>query len=267
VHLVPNPNVPTSETGTRHRTAERVARSIDVPVLSVSEDMSTIAVYVGATKRVLEDSARLVARANQGLATLERYKARLDEVTGALNALEVEDMVSARDVAAVLQRSEMVRRIADEIDLTLLELGVDGRLLRLQLDELTHDLEDERWSIIHDYASGSDEGEVDDALAEMADLGNDTLLDARAVLAVLHRIGVDLDQGVQPRGYRILSRLPKLPESVVDELIEQFGSLDKIMRATHDSLEQVHGVDAERARAIKEGLARLTESSILEQYR
>src|SRR5438552_5561654 len=93
VHLVPNPNVPTTETGTRHRTAERVARSIDVPVISVSEDMSVIAVYRGDLKHPLEPVPRLVTRANQALQTLERYKTPLDAVTSSLSASEVEDMV------------------------------------------------------------------------------------------------------------------------------------------------------------------------------
>src|SRR5207248_7947434 len=126
VHLVPNPNVPTSDTGTRHRTAERVARSIDVPVISVSEDLSIIAVYRHEQKHQLEGIPRLLNRANQALQTLERYKNRLDMVTGSLSALEVEDLVTVRDVVTVLQRAEMVRRIAEEIEGYVVELGEDG---------------------------------------------------------------------------------------------------------------------------------------------
>src|SRR5438094_5713164 len=148
VHLVPNPNVPTSETGTRHRTAERVARSIDVPVISVSEDMQVIAVYVDDEKYPLEPIPRLLNKANQALSTLERYKSRLDGVSGALSALDVEDLVTLRDVAAVLQRNEMVRRIAEEIDSYIVELGADARLIRLQLDELLGDVEDDRYFVV-----------------------------------------------------------------------------------------------------------------------
>jgi diadenylate cyclase len=151
VHLVPNPNVPTSETGTRHRTAERVARSIDVPVISVSEDMSLVAVYRHDLKHPLEPIPRLLNRANQALQTLERYKNRLDTVSGSLSALEVEDLVTVRDVVTVLQRAEMVRRIAEEIDGYIVELGVDGRLVLLQLDELMGGVEDDRRLVIRDY--------------------------------------------------------------------------------------------------------------------
>ena len=164
VHLVPNPNVPTSETGTRHRTAERVARSIDVPVISVSEDMSVIAVYHGDDKHPLEPIPRLLNRANQALQTLERYKNRLDAVSGSLSALEVEDLVTVRDVVTVLQRTEMVRRIAEEIEGYIVELGVDGRLVRLQLEELMGGVEDDRRLVIKDYFHDDQDWHLADAM-------------------------------------------------------------------------------------------------------
>ena len=267
VHLVPNPNVPTSETGTRHRTAERVARSIDVPVLSVSEDMGVIAVYVGPFKHVLQEIPRLLARSNQALQTLERYKSRLDDVSSALSSLEVEDLVTLRDVAAVLQRNEMVRRIAEEIDSYIVELGVDARLVRLQLDELMGDVEDDRYYVIQDYLHEGP-GRIDDALEALAELSTEELLDLRAVAATLHLPGggADLDRPLQPRGFRLLAKVPRLPEGVVDHIIDRFGSLQKIMRATIDDLDDVEGVGEVRARAIKDGLSRLTETSILDRY-
>jgi len=267
VHLVPNPNVPTSETGTRHRTAERVARSIDVPVISVSEDMGVIAVYVGPFKHVLQEIPRLLARSNQALQTLERYKSRLDDVSSALSSLEVEDLVTLRDVAAVLQRNEMVRRISEEIDSYIVELGADARLVRLQLDELMGDVEDDRYYVIQDYLN---EGpwQIDDALEALAELSTEELLDLRAVAATLHLPGggADLDRPLQPRGFRLLAKVPRLPEGVIDHIIDRFGSLQKIMRATIDDLDDVEGVGEVRARAIKEGLSRLTETSILDRY-
>ncbi|HEX6569968.1 MAG TPA: DNA integrity scanning diadenylate cyclase DisA [Acidimicrobiales bacterium] len=268
VHLVPNPNVPTSETGTRHRTAERVARSIDVPVVSVSEDMAIIAVYVGGEKHPLEAIPRLLVRANQALQTLERYRDRLDGVTASLSALEVEDLVTVRDVVNVLQRTEMVRRIADEIAGDIVQLGVDGRLVKLQLEELMGGVEDDRRLVMLDYFTAETEWHLDQAMAALADMSTEELLDSTAVGSTLQIPGttVDLDDNVQPRGYRLLSRIPRLPESVVDRIVGQFGSLQKIMRATIDDLDDVTGVGQVRARAIKDGLARLAESSILDRY-
>src|SRR5881398_834858 len=166
VHLVPNPNVPTSETGTRHRTAERVARSIDVPVISVSEDMSVIAVYRGDNKHPLEPIPRLLNKANQALSTLERYKSRLDTVSASLSALEVEDLVTMRDVVTVLQRAEMVRRIAEEIDGYIVELGADGRLVLLQLEELMGGVDDDRRHVIRDYFRERSNWPLDSAMAK-----------------------------------------------------------------------------------------------------
>src|SRR6266550_3025298 len=177
VHLVPSPNVPTSETGTRHRTAERVARSIDVPVISVSEDMSVIAVYRGDMKHPLEPIPRLLNRANQALQTLERYKNRLDTVSGALSALEVEDLVTVRDVVTVLQRAEMVRRIAEEVEGYVVELGEDGRLLLLQLEELMGGVDDDRRHVIKDYFREESRWHLDNALTTLSDLSTEELLD------------------------------------------------------------------------------------------
>ena len=268
VHLVPNPNVPTSETGTRHRTAERVARSIPVPVVAVSEDMQVINVYVGDEKYPLEAIPRLLNKANQALSTLERYKHRLDTVQSGLNALEVEDLVTLRDVVTVLLRTEMVRRIAEEIELTIIELGDDGRLVRLQLEELMGGVADDRRLVIRDYFHEEPDYQLEEALTVLAELDTDDLLDLKQVATSLHLGigGTDLDVGMQPRGYRLLSKIPRLPEAVVDRIVGRFGGLQKLMRATIDDLDDVEGVGETRARAIREGLSRLAESSILDRY-
>lgn len=268
VHLVPDPHVPTSETGTRHRTAERVARSIDVPVISVSEDQQVITVYRRDEKHPLEAIPRLLNRANQALSTLERYKNRLDTVSAALSALEVEDLVTLRDVVAVLQRTEMVRRIAEELEGSVIELGVDGRLVRLQLEELMAGVEDDRRLVLKDYVHEEATWHSDEALVALADLGTDDLLDLKIVAAMLRLPGggAELETSVAPRGIRLLSRVPRLPEPVVDGIAERFGSLQKLLRASISDLADLDDVGEERARVIKEALSRLAETSILDRY-
>ncbi|MDP9442026.1 MAG: DNA integrity scanning diadenylate cyclase DisA [Actinomycetota bacterium] len=268
VHLVPDPKVPTSETGTRHRTAERVARSIDVPILSVSEELSLIAVYRRDRKHVLDPIPRLLARANQGLQTLERYKARLDAVSSSLSALEVEDLVTVRDVVTVLQRAEMVRRIAEELDGYIVELGVDGRLVLLQLEELMGGVEDDRRLVIKDYFHGQPRWHLDQAMEALATCTTEDLLDLKTVAGVLHLPpeATELEASLQPRGYRLLSKIPRLPDTVVDRIVNRFGNLQKILRATLDDLDDVEGVGSSRARAIKDGMTRLAETSILDRY-
>jgi len=268
VHLVPNPNVPTSETGTRHRTAERVARSINVPVISVSEDMGIINVYIGDEKHPLAPTPRLLDRANQALQTLERYKNRLDEVSASLSALEVEDLVTIRDVVVLLQRMEMVLRIADEIEADIVELGTDGRLVRLQLEEVMGGVGDERRLVVLDYFHEDAGWHLEESMTGLSELETDDLLDLKRVASTLHLpAGVnDLDAPLEPKGFRLLARIPRLPDSIVHHIVDRFGSLAKIMRATIDDLDEVEGVGETRARAIKEGLSRLAETSILDNY-
>jgi diadenylate cyclase len=270
VQLVPDPAIPTSESGTRHRTAERTSRQTGLPVISVSQSMHIVAIYVGDIRYVLENTGDILGRANQALATLERYKLRLDEVSGTLSALEIEDLVTVRDVAAVAQRLEMVRRIAGEIEGYVVELGAEGRLLSLQLDELVSGVDVDRELIVRDYLppptrKGRD---VASAVAELDALGSVELLDLGSVARALgYSAGGDvLDQAISPRGYRLLAKVPRLPATVVDRLVDHFGSLQKLLAAGIDDLQAVEGVGDARARTVREGLSRLAESSILERY-
>ena len=270
VHLVPSPVVPTTETGTRHRTAERVARSIDVPVVAVSEDMGVITMYRGGHKHPLESIPRLLGRANQALQTLERYRHRLDTVTNALSSLEIEDLVTVRDVVAVLQRAEMVSRIADEVTGYVVELGSDGRLVHLQLEELMAGVEDDRRHVIRDYLRGPTPAVVDSAVRGLHEMSTETLLDVKAVAALLHLSGgdeaLDPDASVQPVGYRLLAKVPRLAESMIRKIVTRYGNLQDILAATVDDLDGVDGVSRQTASTVKEGLSRLAETSILDRY-
>ncbi len=271
VHLMPDPTIPTDESGTRHRTADRVSRQVTLPVISVSQSMNLIALYIAGVRHVLEDSGAILSRANQALATLERYKLRLDEVSGTLSALEIEDLVTIRDVSAVAQRLEMVRRIAREIEGYVVELGSDGRLLALQLDELIAGVEPDRELVARDYLppqSGRQTRGVPDVLTELNTLSATELLDLTTVARALGYSGGSdtLDAAVSPRGFRLLAKVPRLPGLVIERLVEHFGGLQKLLAASIDDLQAVEGVGESRARSVREGLSRLAESSILERY-
>jgi diadenylate cyclase len=269
VHLVPDPSIPTDESGTRHRTAERVAKQTGHPVISVSQSMRIIGLYVAGVRYVLDDSAAILSRANQALATLERYKLRLDEVAGTLSALEIEDLVTVRDAMAVVQRLEMVRRIADEISGYVIELGTDGRLLALQLDELMAGVDEDRTLVVRDYMpTARRQRTVEDVLCELNQLSGTDLLD---LVSVAKASGFPsttdaLEGAVSPRGYRLLAKVPRLPGAVIERLVDHFGGLQRLLGATVDDLQAVDGVGDARARSVREGLSRLAESSILERY-
>ena len=268
VHLMPDHRIHSEETGTRHRTADRVARQTGYPVISVSQSMQIIAAYVGGTRHVLEGSGQILSRANQALATLERYKLRLDEVSSTLSALEIEDLVTVRDVAVVAQRLEMVTRIAREVEDYVLELGTDGRLLSLQLEELVTGVDAERELVIRDYLpTGKRSRTPQELLTTLGSLSATDLVDAASVAKALS-LGTSehLDGPVAPRGFRLLTKVPRLPATVVDRLVEHFGTLQMLLSAGVDDLQAVDGVGELRARSVREGLSRLAESSILERY-
>jgi diadenylate cyclase len=245
-----------------------VAKQTGFPVISVSQSMQIIAAYVGETRHVLEDSGQILSRANQALATLERYKLRLDEVSATLSALEIEDLVTVRDVAVVAQRLEMVTRIAREIDDYVLELGTDGRLLALQLEELITGVDIERELVIRDYVpSRKRSRDPDELLTKLEGLSATDLVDPASVARVLGiGAGEHLDGAVAPRGYRLLTKVPRLPAGVVEGLVDHFGTLQKLLSAGIDDLQAVEGVGELRARSVREGLSRLAESTILERY-
>ncbi len=295
VHLMPSASIPTTETGTRHRTAERVARSVDVPVMSISAAMGIVTVYRGDDRHTLQPASRLHERVSQALQTLQRFRHRFDLAVTALSVLEVEDTVTVRDVAAVLQPAELVVRITEEIEIALVELGDDGRLLRLQLDELVDGVDQVRRLVVRDYsrcspggsagsgaAANGDEGtagsaphgaplrsaDLDRCLVDLGRLSTDELLDPRrvAVAIGISTSKVDLDAPLEPHGYRLLHRLPRFPEAVVDRIVEHFSGLQRIMRASVHELEEVGGVGESRARSVKDGLARLAEANILDRY-
>ena len=269
VHLMPDSSIPSEESGTRHRTAERVAKQTGYPVISVSQSMRIIGLYVNGRRHVLDDSAAILSRANQALATLERYKQRFDEVSGTLSALEIEDLVTVRDAMTVIQRLEMVRRISDEIEGYVIELGTDGRLLALQLDELLAGVDEERTLVIRDYLPGGfDRKNLAIGLEALDGISPAELLDLGAVTRALGypTSAESYDTAVSPRGFRLLGKVPRLPGAVVDRIVEHFGGLQALLSATVEDLQAVDGVGDTRARSVREGLSRLAESSILERY-
>ena len=268
-HLMPDPAIPTEESGTRHRTAQRVALQTGFPVISVSQSMRIVSLYVLDRRHVLQSSGELLSRANQAIATLERYKARLDEVSNALSALEIEDLATVRDAAIVSQRLEMVRRIADEVTGQVVELGTDGRLLALQLEELMAGADADRELIARDYVPtgrrGRSPGQV---LTELAALSATDLLDLTLVAKAmgLPSSAEALDAAVSPRGHRLLARVPRMPGMILDRVVEHFGGLQKLLAASVEDLQVVDGVGDTRARAMREAISRLAEVSIIDRY-
>jgi diadenylate cyclase len=268
VQLMPDPTILSHETGTRHRTAERVSKQTDALVIAVSQRREVVSLYVDGAKYILEDIPVVLAKANQALATLDKYRTRLDQVSTRLTALEFEGGVTLHDVLTVMQRSELVTRMAVEIERYIVELGSEGRLIEMQLEETMVGAAAEKAALVHDYlAEYSDEGFAS-SLDQVGRLAHQDLLDFGCLAELL---GYDrklntLDYSVSPRGYRIMGRIPRLPKLVVSEIVKEFGGLDELLAATDAELEAIEGVGEIRAKDIREGLRRLQEINLVDRY-
>jgi diadenylate cyclase len=268
VQLTPDPTISSAETGTRHRTAERVAKQTSALVVSVSQQRDTVTLYVGELRYQLEDIADVLAKTNQATSTLETYRKRLDQVSTRLTALEFQNAAMLDDVLVVLQRAELTLRMAYEVDRSVIELGREGRLIEMQLAELTETVPRERFAVVRDYeVSGTAEG-TERVLARLATLSQPRLLEFDSLaMALGYPDDVNpMDHAVQARGWRALRQVPRIGEALVGNVVEAFPSLDAIVRATLRDLESVDGMDAGRAKDVREGLRRLQEHNLADRY-
>jgi len=267
VQLMPDPTIPSAETGTRHRTAERVAKQTDALVISISQQRETVTVFVGQTRYQLEPIADVLAKTNQALATLETYRTRLEQVLTRLTALEFQNAVMLDDVLVTVQRAELTTRMAEEIERACVELGEEGRLIRMQLEELVADVPDEKAALVYDYHADGGAERTRESLEALAALPYDQLLEFELLAVLGYPATVNpLDHAVSPRGYRVLSHIPRLPDSVVRRVVSNLAGLEGIVRASQRELEAVEGVGTVRAREIREGLRRLQEHNLVDRY-
>ena len=268
VQLMPDPTILSMETGTRHRTAERVAKQTKALVIAISQRRDVVSLYMEGIKYILQDIPTVLSKANQGLATLEKYRARLDQVASRLTALEFAGGVVLYDVLSVLQRAELVTRMASEVERYIIELGSEGRLIEMQLEETVVGVMGDRSALVRDYSAVDTEQDHENQLAELASLPHTELLDFGRLAELLgyDRKTNTLDFPVAPRGYRALFRVPRLPRLVAQKVVNHFGDLEALLAASDADLEAVEGVGEARAKEIREGIRRLQEVDFVDRY-
>lgn len=268
VQLMPDPTILSMETGTRHRTAERVSKQTKALVIAISQRRDVVSLYIEGIKYILEDIPTVLSKANQGLATLDKYRSRMDQVSGRLTALEFAGGVALYDVLSVLQRAEMVTRMATEVERYIIELGAEGRLIEMQLEETVVGTMTERAALVRDYCAVDSERTIERALNELAAVEHTELLDFGRLAELLgyDRKTNTLDFAVMPRGYRALGDVPRLPRLVAQKVVNHFGDLESLLAASDADLEAVDGVGETRAKEIREGLRRLQEVDMVDRY-
>jgi diadenylate cyclase len=264
--LVPDPSIYSSETGMRHRTAERVAKQTGNLVIAISQRRNVITLYHGQLRYALRDIGVILTKANQAIQTLEKYKLVLDKSIATLGALELEELVTFKEVMQVLHRFEMVLRIKDEINDYVNELGAEGHLIRLQLAELLTGLEEEAVLLIKDYANDK---AVDPfpILKQLQDLSSFELLEDSILFKLLgYSTFTNIESPVMPRGYRMLNKIPRLPTIIIENLVTTYKNLKLILRASVEQLDEVDGIGEVRAKKIIEGLKRLQDQLLIDRH-
>jgi diadenylate cyclase len=255
--LSPDPGLETSETGLRHRTGQRTAQQTGDLVIAVSERRRVVSLYQGPYgPHILEDIGVVLSKANSALATLEKFTRRLRDETRILTVHEYDGAVTLREVVAAIGTFEYSARIADEIEAYVRELGSEGRLVEMQLEEAFHGVREQYDALLRDYVEeGVDCREVRKRLREFS---SEQLSDPVEITQLLGygSVGQTENFYVKPRGYRQLVQVPRLPRKVAENLIQEFGSLEGLLDATEAELDEVEGVGQARARAIHRRLER-----------
>jgi len=266
--LIPDPAIASSETGIRHRTAERVAKQTNTLVVSISQRRNIITLYQGDIRYSLKEISAILTRANQAIQTLERYKTVLDQAFTNLGAAEFEHSVTLQEVSNVIQRAEMVRRVRDEIRRYISELGSEGRLIEMQLEELVGRSEEDTALLLKDYVREPDDEKIRDILSTLRKLSSEELLDHQHLIRSLGytHLGSMTDEIAHTRGYRILHRIPRLPTVIINNLIEHFGTLSHIRSAGLEELDEVDGIGEVRARTIMQGLRQIEEQLFIDRH-
>ena len=245
--LIPSPEISTNETGTRHRT-----------------------IFKGDLRYVLQDSSKVITKANQALQTAEKYKKVFDDKLNLLNEYEFNDIVTLQNVIVCIQRAEMVLKVVDEVKRAIYELGEEGRLFQMQLDELFGNLAIEETLIIKDYIISikkqNSEKTVDKALSSIRKLEREDLMKSQLIAKILGYEDFDNYEEVNvfTRGYRILSKIPRMPNNIVENLVKSFKSFQHIIQADIPALDEVEGIGEIRAKAIKQSLKRMQEQFIFD---
>ncbi|TKH46275.1 DNA integrity scanning diadenylate cyclase DisA [Paenibacillus sp. FSL R10-2782] len=265
--LIPDSSISSIETGIRHRTAERVAKQTGKLVVSISQRRNIITLYQGTLRYALKEIGVILTKANQAIQTLEKYRSVLGQASTNLTASEFEELVTMPEVVNVIQRIEMVLRIKMEIKRFINELGNEGRLISMQMDELVSNIEEEAWLLYKDYAKDDSDEKIRGIILGLKRSTDDELLDANHIVRLLGypSSAATSEEYIVARGYRVLNKIPRLPNVIIHNLVERFGRFPQVMTATIEELDEVDGIGEVRARTIKEGLKRLQEQVFIDR--
>ena len=256
VHIQPSKIYTTTESGTRHRTAERTAKQLKREVIAISERKKVVTLYKGDIKYRLNNLEELNIEVSQYLKILESYRHVLNRNLDNLTILELDDLVTVLDVANVLQRFEIVRRIRAELSRYLVELGTSGRAAGIQVSELIFELDLEEENFLKDYLE--DEIEINDVKKILSSLSDSELLEIENLAFALgyNKSYTVLDNKINAKGYRILEKISKLTKKDVEKIIITFNNIADLQEASDDDLVAIK-ISKFKIKALRAGINRL----------
>lgn len=264
--LKPKSNISSLETGTRHRTAERMAKQAKCVVVAVSARRSSVTLFVGGRKHSMDSISTLLNRSTQLLQMLEKFISALINDMQDLSTREFQDMVTIFDVCRAVQRYERVRRVALEIEPYIIELGIEGRIVEMQLEELMTPVADAEL-VIRDFYRVKGKLSYTQISEKLGDLDTDDLASLGNISQLLGYSPNlrSVDSYLSTRGYRVLTQTNRLTPQIVENLVDNFGTLQQIIRAPKVDLVEVEGVGEVLAERVRVGLNLLQNQLALER--
>lgn len=250
VHLNPSDSLSTSQTGTRHRTAERTAEETDLTVITVSEESSLVKVFNNAGTTELEEPSVTLGRVNESLQSVDRMRRRFDDAVAELGELEIENSLTNQEVLEVIQRGELLTRLAKQVRTEALKLGGEAGLILIQIDSFESGVKNTFNLVLKDHLPSKKYRNISKAVEEISQLSYEELNNIDLLGSVLSKLPLD-DLSIA-KGYRVLARLPNLPENLHDSLVQKFKTLPKLLTSSQENLYSVEGIGRGRAQQLRD---------------
>ncbi len=250
VHLNPSDALNTSQTGTRHRTAERTAEETNLTVITVSEESSLVKVFTDSNTTELEEPSVILGRVNESLQSVDRMRRRFDDAVAELGELEIENSLSNQQVLEVIQRGELLTRLAIQVRSEALRLGGEAGLVLIQIDSLESGVKNTLNLVLKDHLPAKKYRNINKASDEISNQSYEELNDIDYLGSVLGKL--PLDDLSTSKGYRVLARLPNLPENLHDSIIQKFKTLPKLLSASPEKLYEIEGIGRGRAQQLRD---------------
>ena len=256
-HLNPDPGLPTSETGMRHRTAARMSLLTDAMVISVSERRQVINVFVDGSGYELKTVAELMGSVNQLVAAMQSTRDRLDRKLARLTSLELQNQVTLADLTEVFYLFEVLPTAGEDLKEIILQLGNEGRTVRMQHEEFLGDLDAEYTLMIRDYAADSSEENAASIRRALDDTANAQVHKASNVARLLGYDDLREDSVMAPLGLRTLSNVSVVREGMADKILDEYGSLQDLIHEIDSNPERLQETGVRNPTILADSLDRM----------